>query len=83
MQSTDGERLREQTGAALKSAMPGSAGLVALVLLFLASMSYVALGGTLALEASPIPDAEMSIAGAAVVAANAGGDRNVMTYEDD
>jgi hypothetical protein len=40
-------------------------GLGILTLLFLANLAYVASGGTLALEASPILEAETSIAAAA------------------
>jgi hypothetical protein len=55
--------------------MRGGAGLAVLVLLFLASLGYVAFGGPFALEASPLPEPETSIAGAAVITADAGGAR--------
>lgn len=44
-----------------------------LLLLFLASLAYVAFGGTLALEASPAPDPGTSMAEVAVVTADASG----------
>ena len=44
-----------------------------LILLFLASLAYVAFGGTLALEASPAPDPGTSMAEVAVVTADASG----------
>ena len=68
-------RRRAGAGATLKAGMTGVAGLVVLVLLFLASLAYVALGGALALEASPVPEPETSIAGVTVITADAGGVR--------
>jgi hypothetical protein len=62
---------REGTGAALKTAMTGRAGLTVLVLLFLASLAYVAAGGTLAPEPSPIPEPASSMAELAALAAGA------------
>jgi hypothetical protein len=63
---------RNRAGAAPKAAMAGMAGLAILVLLFFASLVYVALGGRLAVEASPQAEAESSIAGVAVITADAG-----------
>ena len=48
----------------LKVAMEEWAGPGILALLFLASLAYVACGGTLAIEASPIPEPETTIAAA-------------------
>jgi hypothetical protein len=63
---------RNRVGAAPKASMAGMAGLAVLVLLFFASLVYVALGGRFAVEASPHVEAESSIAGAAVITADAG-----------
>jgi hypothetical protein len=66
-------RRREGMRATLKSAMTGGTGLGVLVLLFLASLAYVALGGTFALEASPVPESETSIAALAPEPVDVGG----------
>jgi hypothetical protein len=63
---------RNRESAAPKVAMEGMAGLAVLVLLFFASLVYVALGGRFAIEASPRAEAELSIAGSAVKTADAG-----------
>lgn len=64
---------REGIHATLKAATAAWAGPGILILLFLASLAYVAFGGTLALEASPLPEPETSIAEVAVITADAGG----------
>jgi hypothetical protein len=66
---------REGIHATLKAATEAWAGPGILILLFLASLAYVAFGGTLALEASPVPEPETSIAGVTVITADAGGVR--------
>jgi hypothetical protein len=72
-------RRRAGAGATLKAGMTGVAGVVVLVLLFLASLAYVALGGTLALEASPVPEPEATDTPAAMrqVSATAVQDRRL------
>lgn len=59
----------------LNTAMTGKAGLAALGLLFLASLAYVAVGGTFVPEASPFPEPEISMAKIAVIPAEASGVR--------
>ena len=54
----------------LKVAMEEWAGLGILTLLFLASLAYVASGGTLALEASPVLEAEAPTAAATLKPVN-------------
>jgi hypothetical protein len=66
-------RRREGMRATLKAAMEAWAGHGVLVLLFVASVAYVAFGGTLALEASPVPEEETPIAAVAPEPADAGG----------
>lgn len=66
-------RRPEGIGATLKAAIEAWAGHGVLVLLFFASLAYVALGGTIALEASPIPEPETSMAAVAPEAADVGG----------
>ena len=66
-------RRREGKRAALEAAMKAWTGPGILILLFLASLAYVAFGGTIALEASPLPEPETAIAEAAVITADAGG----------
>jgi hypothetical protein len=61
----------ERSGARSTVAMTGGAGLVALVLLFLASLAYVVFGGAFA-ESSTI-EAETQIAAVAAKPADAGG----------
>jgi hypothetical protein len=69
-------RRREGLGAVLKAAMEAWAGAGVLALLFLASSAYVAFGGAFALEASPIPETETSISGAAAQPAGVSGARH-------
>jgi hypothetical protein len=57
-------------------ATTGVNGLAALVLLYIASLSYVALGGPLALEASPIAEPAISMADVAIKTADVGGARS-------
>ena len=64
---------REGIHATLKATMAAWAGSVALVLLFVASLAYVAFGGTLALEASPLADPETATAVVAAKMADVGG----------
>lgn len=66
-------RRRGGIHATLKAATAAWAGPGILILLFLASLAYIAVGGTLALEASPVPEPETSIAEAALMTADAGG----------
>jgi hypothetical protein len=66
-------RRREGVRASLKAAMEAWAGFGVFVLLFLASLGYVAFGGTLAVEASPIPEPETSIAAVAAESADVSG----------
>ena len=63
--------LNQIAPAAVRTAMTGSAGLVALAALFCASLVYVAQGGAFAVEASPLAAAEISNAGSAVMTADA------------
>ena len=64
---------REGIRAPLKAAMQAWVGFGVFVLLFLASLGYVAFGGTLAVEASPIPEPETSIAAVAAESAAVSG----------
>jgi hypothetical protein len=64
---------REGIHATLKAATEAWAGPGILILLFLASLAYVAFGGTLALEASPVFEPETPIAELAVITADTGG----------
>jgi hypothetical protein len=43
-----------------------------LIILFVASLAYVVFGGTLALEASPVPEPDVSIAESALITVDAG-----------
>ena len=64
---------RDGMRATRKVAIEAWAGSGVLVLLFLASLAYVAFGGTLALEAPPIPEAEASAAAVTAELADVGG----------
>jgi hypothetical protein len=66
------EKWRNGVHGTLKASMTGGAGLGILILLFLASLAYVAFGGTLAFEASS-GQPETSIAAVAVKPADVGG----------
>jgi len=57
---------RREADGTLKAAMNGGAGLVALVLLFLASAAYVVFGGAFATETASAPEAPGPVATAAV-----------------
>lgn len=60
-------------GETRKAAMEAWVGSGVFVLLFVASVAYVGFGGTLALEASPIPEPETSAAAVTAELADAGG----------
>lgn len=64
----------QRTGvdAAPTDAISARDGIGALILLFLASLAYVGFGGSFALEASPLPEANMPIATPAAKPANVG-----------
>jgi hypothetical protein len=71
MKSINGTNPRRELGATT-----GGTGMAALVVLYIASLSYIALGGPLALEASPIAEPAVSMADIAVKTADVGGARH-------
>lgn len=66
-------RRREGMNATRKAALAAWAGPGILIVLLVAALVYVALGGTLALEASPASEPDTSKVEAAVIAARAAG----------
>src|SRR5471030_452899 len=71
--ATRREGMRSTLKAAMKAWAESGIFVLLFLLLFLASLAYAVFGGTPALEASPVPGMEISMAEPLIITADAGG----------